>query len=275
MMKHLILLLTLAFAITGHAEVLKSTINSVSHGQNGEDTLILLDNGRVVFVKDDSFLSNKELSGSSVQIETDKNNYLKSISSLPDEATPEEEIPLLMEEHEPTVFESEEAATRIFKDMNTSWKRRTECTDRAHIWAYEEWKEHGLVSKKVFMFFTNTYIRRYNYHWWFHVSPYTLVKKDDQVVERVMDRRFTSKILTMKDWSDIFIRSRKSCPVTTYRHYRQNKNGPEHCFHVKSAMYYRLPLHVRGLEDEGRVKTEFRRGEVNFSYRAFRRRGSK
>jgi hypothetical protein len=129
------------------------------------------------------------------------------------------------------------------------------------------------VGRKVFLFFTNTYIRRYRFGWWFHVSPYTLVQGEDSIQEWIMDRRYTRSPYGMKNWTDVFIRSKRFCPVSTYRNYRANRNGSEHCFVVKSAMYYRLPLHVRNKEDYGTIKSSFSRGEVNFSYRAFRRRG--
>lgn len=276
-MKYVLFPLLLILSGLVQAEVIRSTINSIDLSEEGEEALLLLDNGRVVFVEDESLLMDKNLLGAAVEVEASEDNRLISIQSIPEEALPQQEefLESPAEEETPTIFPNEAAATKIFNDFNTSWKSQTECTDRAHIWAYEEWKEHGMISQKVFMFFTNTYIRRYNYHWWFHVSPYSLVQNGDEVVERVMDRRYSRRILSMKNWSDIFIRSRKACPETTYRHYRQNKNGPEHCFHVKSAMYYRLPLHVRGLEDQGIKKTRFNTSEVNFSYRAFTRRGSK
>lgn len=272
-MRKILITLSLAMLTTAAlAERIQSHIHEIDPGENGEDHLIKLTNGRVIFVDaaEKSLLDADVMEGRKVEVEVDKKSRLKSITSLPDEPMPEETEPPMSEERheETTVLSSEAEAKRIFNGMNRTYYRRTECTDRAHVWAYEEWKKHNLHSRKVFLFFTNTYIRRYNYHWWFHVSPYTLV--GDQ--ERVLDRRFTRTPYSMKNWTDVFIYSRRSCPATTYRHYRQNKNGPEHCFIVKTSMYYRLPLHVRAMEDRGVVKTSFRRGEVNFSYRAFRRR---
>ena len=278
-MKYFILSV-LALSLSAQAKILEERVNSVDPGKNGEDTLLLLESGEVVFSKKSIPLA-KSLEGTRVRVDVDKNHNLRSISSLPDESEPEEDEATSSLMESPTVFENYDAAYKVFRGMNTSWYNKSECTDRAQVWTYEDWKRRGLISQKIFMFFTNTYIRRYRYHWWFHVTPTVLVKRGtnedgtDKVEEMMMDRRYSRGPLSRKTWSDIFIRSRRSCPITTYRHYRQNKYGEEHCFHVKSAMYYRLPLHVRALEDQGRVKTRFSTSEVNFSYRAFRRRNVK
>src|SRR5690606_18580471 len=102
--------------------------------------------------------------------------------------------------------------------------------------------------------------------------PYVLVKERGEVVEHVMDKKYSSYPYHMKDWTDIFVRSKRSCPVKTYAYYRSHKNGREHCILVKSPMYYRLPLHVRNLEDQGIRNTKFSMNEVSFAYRAFSRR---
>lgn len=253
------------------AKRIQGQIDSVDYGKKNQDHLLKLSDGRIVFVKAKSGLlsSKNNYEGEPVELEVDKDQNLVSISSLPDESmNPGEENPSEAQSLAQTDLPSEEEAGRIFRGMNRSYYSKTECTDRAHVWTYEELRKNNLISRKVFLFFTNTYIRRYRYHWWFHVSPYVLVNGE----ERVMDRRYTSTPRHMKSWTDIFMHSNRVCPVSTYRYYRANRNGSEHCVLVKADMYYRLPYHVRMLEDYGRVKTQFSRSEVNFSYRAFRRR---
>lgn len=280
-MKKVLLTLCLSlFTISAFAERFQDNIHSVDMGRSGEDHLIKLTSGRTVFVNSDEgdiLTSPNLLPGKRVEIEIDNNLTLKSISSLPDapiEHEAEESLEDFIDE-KTTVLSSEAAARNIFNGMNRSYYRDTECSDRAHVWSYEEWKKHGLVSRKAFLFFTNTYIRNYRFNWWFHVSPYTLVNNNGYILERILDRRFTRSPLSVKNWTDIFIASNRSCPVSTYAHYRANRNGREHCYLVKTSMYYRLPLHVRRMEDYGQVKTRFNTSEVNFSYRAFSRRGAK
>lgn len=251
---------------------IQGQIDSIDYGKSNQDHLLKLTDGRVIFVPPESGLISRKTNyeGAPVELEIDDEQTLITISTLPDEIeknVEERAVPGKMMNQ--TDLPSEEEATRIFRGMNRSYYSDTECTDRAHVWTYEEMNKNNLISRKVFLFFTNTYIRRYRYHWWFHVSPYVLVLGS----ERVMDRRYTSGPRPMKTWTDIFIRSKRNCPVNTYRYYQENKNGPEHCVLVKADMYYRLPLHVRNLEDSGIVKTNFSLSEVNFSYRAFRTRG--
>lgn len=272
MNKLLIVLSLCSLSNFSYGERMKANIQEIEYGKKGQDHLIKLSNGRVVFSRDrDGFLSRKQtLIGETVEVEVDRNSTLKSIASYPSEELPIQDEAISFDEFtEKRAVISEAEAQRIFSGMNRSWKSNTECTDRAQIWAYEEFKKNNLISKKVFLFFTNTYIRKYRYHWWFHVSPYV----DTPSAEKVMDRRYTSGPRNMKTWTDIFIRSKRSCPVNTYRYFRANKNGPEHCVLVKTAMYYRLPYHVRMLEDSGRTKSSFSTSEINFSYRAFKRRG--
>lgn len=272
-MRKILIFLSLSLLTTqGFSARITGTIEEIDQGNPGQDQLIKLDDGRVIFAKSrDNFFTAKQLPPEGkVEIEIDRFNNLKSISSLPNEDMPDEDLPEMKAFENKSSDISEAEAQRIFSGMNRSYKSKTECTDRAQVWAYEEFKKNNLYSRKIFLFFTNTYIRKYRFYWWFHVSPYVNTTAG---VERVLDRRYTSGPRNVKTWTDIFMRSNRTCPEKTYKHYRSNKNGPEHCFVVKTDMYYRLPYNVRMLEDYGRVKSSFSQSEVNFSYRAFRTRG--
>lgn len=279
MKKTLLFIIMAGLSSYAFAERFQDEIHSVSEGKNGKEHLLYLNSGRVVFVDPNEapyFESTDFRPGDNVELVTDKENTLKALTALPEEdATTGEARTDEYMSYGPTVVRDYATARSIFNGMNRSYKKNTECSDRAHVWAYEEWKKHGLKSNKAFLFFTNTYIRKYRFNWWFHVSPYVLVQENGNVVDHVMDRRYTSYPYHMKQWTDVFIRSKRSCPVKTYAHYRANKNGSEHCFVVKTPMYYRLPLHVRNMEDQGIIKDSFSTSEVNFSYRAFTRRGVK
>jgi hypothetical protein len=272
MKEFVILLLSLSLSGFALAERFTDVVDSISYGKKGEDHLIFLKNGRVVFVNHKEALPKL---GQKIEVELDSKNRLISILSLSEEVETHggiddlEEISLT---EDASVLENYSQVSSVFGRMNRSWKKKTECTDRAHVWSYEEWRRSGLISKKVFLFFTKTYIRKYRFGWWFHVSPYTMVRSGESTIDYVIDRKYSSIPRTMKSWTDIFIRSKKSCPITTYRHYRSNQYSNEHCFAVKSNMYNRLPYHVRMKEDYGRELRQFYSNEVNFSYRAFYRR---
>lgn len=279
MKKALLFLLITSISPLAMAERFQDHIHSVSEGKNGEEHLLFLSSGRVVYVDSNEapyFEPGDFKEGERVELEVDEDFTLKGLVSLPTVETEEELLPIEeVSVQDPTILPDYETAKNIFRGMNRSWKRDTECSDRAHVWAYEEWKKHNLHSNKVFLFFTNTYIRKYRFYWWFHVSPYTLVNENGGIVDHVLDRRYTGYPYHMKQWTDVFVRSKKTCQEKTYAYYRANKNGPEHCFIVKTSMYYRLPYHVRQMEDNGVIKTQFSTSEVNFSYRAFTRRGAK
>ena len=261
------------------AETIQDTIYSVEKGENGEETFLRLMGGRVAFFKEDDNQWARTLDqqeGQRVEIELDQNLTIQSLIPLPLEDEQEELPPastsLEPQKMIPSVIPNWSEALKIWRGMNRSYKNVSECSDRAHVWANEEWRKNSLNSSKTFLFFTNTYIRAYRFHWWFHVSPAALVYEYGKEVEHIFDRRYASIPLHMKQWTDIFMKSNRTCPETTYRHYRNNRNGKEHCFVVRADMFYRLPLHVRNLEDYGSVKTQFSNSEVNFSYRAFTKR---
>lgn len=258
------------------AEKILDNIHSVVPGNSGEEHLVYLENGRVIFADPENYRYDDFIPGTLVEFTINTKNRLEELSRQEElglrTALSNQEI-FSETEEEATILNSYSEALSIFRLMNQNYYNKSECTDRAHVWSYEEWRRQGLITRKVFMFFTNTYIRRYNYGWWFHVSPYTLVQNGETTTEYVMDRRFNNSPRTMKNWSDGFIHSRKECPVTTYHNYRANNNGPEHCYHVKSHMYNRLPLHVEYEERGSKPKTQFSNSEINFSYRAFSQRG--
>jgi hypothetical protein len=270
-MKKKIFIIMIAFLATNAiAETITDTVHSISYGKAGEDHLVYLTNGRVLFFELGEVLPKV---GALIEADLNDDNQVNSFSALPSQSLPLiENVPLKENSEKATVLSSYEAASAVFNGMNQSWKNKTECTDRAHVWSYEEWRRRGLISRKIFLFFTEAYIRRYNFNWWFHVSPYTLAKSENSVVEYVIDRRYSSMPITMTTWKNIFVKSGMSCLVTTYRHYQANKYSSQHCFAVKSNMYNRLPYHIRMEEDTGRVQSRFSMDEVNFSYRAFERR---
>lgn len=167
----------------------------------------------------------------------------------------------------PTVLSSLDEVREIFKNLrrgSTSW---SQCFNRAHIWAYESKKAYDLNSMKVFLFFTTKYIRRYDYEWWFHVSPYALTEEEGGVEERVLDFRFSRSPLQVKTWTDLFMINKASCPVVgKYSEYRQNQDQ-EDCYLMKASMYYLQPLDLSSLEETGRERNSWNSYEVRRAYR--------
>ncbi len=142
-----------------------------------------------------------------------------------------------------TNVESEAVAKNLFLTMRTDTKSRSQCFNRAHVWAWELNKRYIKGRKiqvgKIWLFFTKKYIRNYNYKWWFHIAPYITVNHD----LRVLDRSFT-------DGPD----------------YREHQMA-EDCYVIKSSVFYWQPWQVKNVELQGEERTEWLYGELKAAYR--------
>ena len=123
----------------------------------------------------------KEHKNNTFAIEFDEeNNEVQSFIPLEDKSTERADIsPSFADQidgfSKPEVFYLSEYAndsqlSPIFSRQNTRLIQSSQCYDKAHYWSYE-WSRQNLSLGKMFLFFTESYIRRYNYKWWFHVAP--------------------------------------------------------------------------------------------------------
>lgn len=246
---------------TGHAERLTTRVHSVDH------ELILFENGRVGFLAgEDKSLISALTHGEWLDVELDKHgNFLgasvvaapKGFSQIHDpdpDPVPQSYIP--------SDLSSLDEATSIFRRMNRNHQRDSQCYNRAHVWTYEEFKRSNLHSMKLFMFFTRSYIRRYRYNWWFHVTPMTYVNGTPMT----LDRTFMKGPVTIKAWTDNFIYSKRNCPIISrYSQYRDNQET-EHCYLHPASMYYWQPRDLENNERNGYTKTKYIQSEVNWAY---------
>lgn len=259
-MKSLFLTVVLSLSTCSiFADTIKSQIHDI------EPDMILLENGRVVFLdQGSSGLIQKTLIKKEdwVEIRTDDRNSLESIKSIRAPLSPTDEPLEKTAQYTPTNLSTSAEASSIFSKMRRNYQNESQCYNRAHIWAYEEYNRSGLQSMKLFMFFTRKYIRNYRYHWWFHVTPMTYVAG----VPTTLDRRYTRAPLDIKTWTDVFIYSRRACPtVYKYTDYSQNQTV-EDCFLIPVSMYYWQPRDILKYEQTGLEKTSFIRSEVNWAY---------
>lgn len=254
-------------SLTAFADVLR--IDSIDRGVNSDEPdHVYLSDGRVGIVPDNKSTFPEELLrvGAFVEITLDKNHNIIKMSPAKRPKLNSLEIPGEKEEYSPTIVSNLSEVNSIFRRMNRGWQRDSQCYNRAHIWNYEEFQKSGLKSKKVFIFFTRKYIRDYNFYWWFHAIPTVLANSEGNVVERYLDPRYARSPLTRKTWTDIFVRSRRDCPVVTrYSDYRNNQES-EHCYLHFSSMYYWQPRDLERFERTGYEKKSFIRSEVNHAY---------
>lgn len=259
-MKRLLALCVLFSTSLLHAETITSKIHSI------EENLVKFENGRVAFLKNQTELPVGALVKAEVSERSDLTSFkvlsqyseMDTASLFPEETTP----PVF----EPTIVASMEEANAIFNRSNPYFKRVSECTDRAHVWAHDEFKRSGIKSMKVFVFFTASYINSVRFKWWFHVAPMYKVNDNGTVKDMMMDYLFTDRPVTVKEWTDRFVYTKRDCKVTDkFSEYDVNPQT-ENCYLIYESMHYRLPLELAQRE-KGIFKTSTSEAELKQAFK--------
>lgn len=168
----------------------------------------------------------------------------------------------------PTELKSLEQATEIFDNMlNDGDKNRSQCFKRAHMWAFDMWSKLGVTSQKIFMFYTARYQIVDEFDWWFHVAPMVTAGG----VDYVMDGTFMKKPVTVKEWTDYFLRTSKiNCPaITKYGQYEDHQ-WTKLCYTMKTPMYYFRPLDIEMRDKKGVLRNHWELPELQDARRAFK-----
>lgn len=250
-------------------ETFTSSIHSIDLGQNNEMHLIRFDNGRVAFLEkqksnDLTKIKNAHDKNQILKVETDQKNTIadyqikNQLDPEPGEPRPTR-IPF-----KPSVLKDINAAFRMFNKMRKNYTKNGECFNRAHIWTYEQFQQTNTNMMKIFMFFTEKYIRKYKFHWWFHVTPMVYIK--DLNSPRTMDRRYNGGPRQVKTWSDTFIKSKRACKrVEKFDDFWLNQKV-EDCFHIHASMYYVMPRDLEKRDLTGVEKEAFIEKEIKKAY---------
>jgi hypothetical protein len=271
-MKKLIVLCFVLGSLPLMAEVVRSPIHSVEKIES--NYLIKFENGRVGFLSahDKSFGAHnlQNLAGSMVEARLNEDYSVVSMKVLEEQPKESKALKILDNEeaplYEPTIVPSLNEATKIFKRFNPNYRRASECSNRAHVWASEEFKKTNLKSMKVYALFTASYITRVRFKWWYHVAPMLAVKEGGKVERRVMDFMFTHQPVKVKEWTDQFVFSKRPClPTTKFSEYDVNPQT-EDCYLMDGPMYNWTPTDLSNEELQGRYKTEFSQGEIRAAY---------
>lgn len=266
-MNKIILLSCFLLSQGAFAETLTAKIFSLENV--GQKTLVKFDNGRIGWTDQSSDLE----AGQTVKAEIGNENQLLSFSSAP--SAPEAVEKSFFSERpvfEPTIMPSYESVAEMFERLDPKFRRVSECSDRAHVWSYDEFKNSGIQTEKVFIFFTASYINRNKFKWWFHVAPLVSVMENGVVQKRVMDYRYTDGPRLIKEWSDMMVFSKRECKMTTkFSEYDVNPQT-EDCYMMIDSMYYRLPDELSKQETAGVYRSSFSESEVSAARgRAFRK----
>lgn len=168
------------------------------------------------------------------------------------------------EKHNMTTLSSYEKAQQVMDEFNGGTDDKSECYNRAHMWTYESIIKSKTTLGKIWIFFTNRYIREFRYKWWFHVSPMTSVGRAK--TNYVLDRGFTMIPYTVENWKNIFIQNHARCPIITdYRSYENNQNS-NYCYLIFSSQYYWQPWQIESLSKKGIHSFGYKMSELKITY---------
>lgn len=173
----------------------------------------------------------------------------------------------LMDGYVPSVITEATARAFMYESMHPT-KEETQCFNRALVWTHEWRIKHNFYSNKQYIFFTTKFIRRYDFDWWFHVTPMAYVNINGEVKERMLDVKYTSGPLSLQKWAQIFLRGERSSLCPTIYKYSEYANYPEFgmCFFMKAPMYYYQPIDMEMHEINGYTKTGFSEVELKQAY---------
>jgi hypothetical protein len=231
---------------------LQEKILSVDFGTNEEDALIFYSSGKVVHIPAAKKFSTENIN----------HGISKSLSEYKKKFQQNGEI----EKYSPSILESFDEAKKLFDEMRSDFDVKSQCYNRAHVWAYEWRTEKNIFSSKMWLFFTPKYIRKFKFDWWFHVAPMVHIINQNSVRERVMDKKYAKTPLKLKEWTDIFIKDQSDCPVINS--YSDYADYPESsfCYVMKSSMYYYRPLDLEEIDFTHVTKQRWNGAEVINAY---------
>jgi hypothetical protein len=269
-MKRLVSILAILLISTNAlSERIKSSVHSLSLSMTAAPHVLRLTNGRVVYVDVQNKTTAQQLTqaqGLEIVLESDdKGNLIsfvlgRAAAENISEVSHLEDTP---EAFNPTPIKDFSEAQTIFERLNNNYQRVSQCYNRAHVWAYEEFKNHAKKTEKAWIFFTNSYLRKHRFIWWFHVAP---LVKTLEGQEYVLDYRFSFGPSSIKEWTDLWVYTKNVCPVIEkYSSYSNNQEN-EDCYYIKTSMYYWQPWQIKALEDEGIQRSKFVEADIKWSY---------
>lgn len=173
----------------------------------------------------------------------------------------------------PTNLKSLEEAKEIFATMKEA-KSSSQCYQRAYRWNYDMFREFGVNSERVYLFFTNRFQYRpeNKYKWWFHIAPVVTINGE----KFVMDPEFLKGPAPMQDWINYFMCDEKDyekknpytgryeCkkvydPCQQIDHYSvfDDNQYSRYCYTRVTNMYHWQPSDVKQADEEGAARTSW------------------
>ncbi|MFA5583247.1 MAG: protein-glutamine glutaminase family protein [Bacteriovoracaceae bacterium] len=263
----LLILCILFFSKISFAQTLTSTIVDISH--DDDITRVYLENGLVL--KANSSIYDMDI-GRTYKFQYNRERIITLATVITHHPSFNEtplqllNYPDLFQSYFPTILPNLQRANELFNELEYK-NNNSECFNKAHVWSYSWRIKHQIYSSKAWIFFTRKYIRKYDFQWWFHVAPLVHIASDDSVIERIADRKYANKVLTMKEWTNVFMRNNVECPLIDL--YSEYANYPETgwCYTMKTNMYYYQPIDLETYERDGKIKNTWNHLEVVQAYK--------
>ena len=232
-------------------------------------TFIKFEDGRVGFLDElDNEVLNQLRPGNVLKIKLDSDNTLQEVAISARNESQDSPFPTLTpEEYNPSVLPNYTYATNLLHTFRSPAINGAQCYDKAHVWTYEAEYYYRARLQKAWLFFSDHYIERYRFKWWFHVAPFAKVMMRGSVEERIMDRVFYQYPLKLKLWTDLFMENKVACKeVSSYNDYSQHP-GEDDCYVIRSTPYYWQPKDLEALAERGREKNQYINSEISHAYR--------
>ena len=183
-------------------------------------------------------------------------------------------LPASFGDYEPTQFSSFSEAQSLYNTMHRRFSggffSHSQCYQRAEVWSHDLYRQQGVKTMKVFLFFSNRYRKEVpKEKWWFHVAPFTYVNGTQYVLDPI-ECYNCSRPATMREWSDVQIVLHAPCrEVSSYQEYeRLNQGWGDYCYLRKVPMYYYQPRDVEALDESRAVQSSFRSEDLHHAYSA-------
>lgn len=247
-------------------------IHHIDQGWGDEETLIFLSNGKVAKLakRNNHLLTILQTGYDSkvyLKITLNKNHLVNVKKYKPSNPkTSSHNYENYSHQYVPTILNNLEEAKNYFNLSRTDARKDSQCFNRAHIWAYEWRTRYNIYSSKVWIFFSQKYIRRHNFDWWFHIAPMTYIYDHKQMKEKVMDIKYTKEPTDINVWKNIFIKDNSQCFfIDQYSDYADYPESAS-CYIMKSSMYYYQPSDLEDFEITGKPKTRWVKREIQEAY---------
>ncbi len=224
-------------------------------------TMLKLDDGRVAYLP--LFKSQDDLTGKKLSVTFKKGNEISKYSVVGERRVLSLDYEKPLRGYEPTVLLDYAEARKVMGSFNRKWLETAQCYDRAHVWVYDEYKKYNTKLMKAFLFFSDSYIERYKFEWWFHAAPVTYVRMNGESTPRVLDPRFAKDPLQFKKWTDIFMKNDAECrTISNYTEYSEHP-GEDDCFLLETTMHYWQPKEL----EQNLAKNKFVDWEVTWAFK--------